>query len=254
MLIKDIFNHEKYRPFEDPWTARNDIALIKLEKSLDSSYMPACLAPKHADYTGDTAATLNGWGYTADSIFQPPFHRVPKPKPFNDLIKPKPLPPPFNDLIEIVPGCERDFENFHSPVLRMVNQTIMSREECSKSTGFQYTCSIIHHVPKEQDGTKRIKLKVLIGSNNVSYEGWIYDGMVCTISEGRSTCQGDSGGPLTVNENGKHILVGLVSFGNGCAKVISIIYVSIFYVVDKAKEISIHPIQHLGLIVLNPST
>ena len=244
LLIKEIFPHEKY----DDTNLRNDIALIKLEKSLDSSYMPACLAPKLADYTGNTAATLYGWGHTADTIFKPPLDNN------GQLVVTEPMPPPFNDLIEIVPGCAENFQNFASPVLRMVNQTIMSREECSKSTGFQYMCSIIHQVPKEQNGTTRIKLKVQIGTNNFSYEDMIYDGMVCTINEGRSGCRGDSGGPLTVNENGKHILVGVVSWGAGCAKVISIIYVSIFYVVDKVKEISIHPLQHLDLIALNPST
>ena len=51
------------------------------------------------------------------------------------------------------------------------------------------------------------------------YEGEIFGDMMCGVNEGRGQCQGDSGGPFTVEENGKHILVGVTSFGYGCAKV-----------------------------------
>lgn len=33
---------------------------------------------------------------------------------------------------------------------------------------------------------------------------------------GKDTCLGDSGGPLTVEEEGRHVLVGITSFGEGC--------------------------------------
>ncbi|XP_047491698.1 trypsin-1-like [Penaeus chinensis] len=44
--------------------------------------------------------------------------------------------------------------------------------------------------------------------------------MLCAgYSEGgKDTCQGDSGGPLCVKESSKYVQVGIVSFGDGCAK------------------------------------
>lgn len=53
----------------------------------------------------------------------------------------------------------------------------------------------------------------------VSFNGYIADSMMCAAFKDRDACQGDSGGPLIVKgSNGEDdLLVGLVSWGLGCA-------------------------------------
>ena len=42
--------------------------------------------------------------------------------------------------------------------------------------------------------------------------------MSCASSPGKDTCQGDSGGPLLTKRNGAWVLVGITSWGDGCAE------------------------------------
>ncbi len=54
----------------------------------------------------------------------------------------------------------------------------------------------------------------------VSYNGRVLVGMLCAghSDGGTNSCQGDSGGPLVWNTEAGNVLVGVVSFGDGCAR------------------------------------
>lgn len=48
-------------------------------------------------------------------------------------------------------------------------------------------------------------------------EEMITETMICAGEDGKDSCWGDSGGPMIVNDDGKYTLVGVVSWGYGCA-------------------------------------
>lgn len=68
---------------------------------------------------------------------------------------------------------------------------------------------------------QKVNLDVIDNANCSTYwrKSQITSGQLCTYTPNKDTCQGDSGGPLfyTEPESERLYLVGIVSYGDGCA-------------------------------------
>jgi len=92
-------------------------------------------------------------------------------------------------------------------ILQEVSKTIVSDATCEKASG-PY---------KEYDRDETSPTYGCCITVNGSYAGKITDEMLCAGAQDKDACLGDSGGPLTVKKGHKHTLVGVVSWGAGCA-------------------------------------
>lgn len=83
-------------------------------------------------------------------------------------------------------------------------------------SGWGYLIEDSGVVPNELQGATVQIISMSECKKSLSYRLMITDRMICAGHEGGGVdaCQGDSGGPLVINKE----LVGIVSWGNGCAK------------------------------------
>ena len=65
---------------------------------------------------------------------------------------------------------------------------------------------------------------------SMPFAGQISKDMVCAGGGDTGVCFGDGGAPLSVKQSGKHSLVGMASFGYGCASVSYILYNSYHHI------------------------
>jgi len=115
--------------------------------------------------------------------------RLAKPVSFTKKVRPACLPDDLTSTYEgtvaTVTGWGHLRKNGSSPdVLQEVDVKVMTNAKC------------------ESDHSK----------------GDITKNMLCASAPGKDSCQGDSGGPLIAPENGRKTLIGIVSWGRGCAK------------------------------------
>ncbi len=71
------------------------------------------------------------------------------------------------------------------------------------------------------DILQEVQLPLIANSTcNSSHDGGITNNMLCAgyLLGGKDSCQADSGGPLIVNNSGELELIGITSFGTGCAE------------------------------------
>jgi len=137
--------HESF----DSNTLKNDIALFKMDETVDTSvYVPVCLPAHGEDYVGKTA-WVTGWGTTAENGNQ-------------------------------------------ATVLQELELTVVPDQKCYDA---------------------------MTGALGTFWGQTFPDEQICAGgNEGKDACQGDSGGPFVHDRSDVFELVGVVSWGLGCAR------------------------------------
>merc|ERR1712243_351583 len=70
---------------------------------------------------------------------------------------------------------------------------------------------------RRPDVLQEVDVTVTNTECNNAYDRRITANMICAADPGKDSCQNDSGGPMITPENGRQTLIGVVSWGKGCA-------------------------------------
>lgn len=131
---------------------------------------------------------------------------------------------PNNDIAVLELEEDITFTTNIQPACLPTSATKDYSGKASTISGWGGTIGYAGHQPQPQQprqcGLKESVVQVLSTSSSMcsSYLGTSSStNRLCAWAKGTDTCQGDSGGPLTVAEGGKYTLLGVVSYGAGCA-------------------------------------
>jgi secreted trypsin-like serine protease len=159
----------------------NDIALLELERPIAdaSGARPITLAAGTADHDPGTPVKLLGWGRTSEG-------------------------------------------GTSNKTLLELNIQVIDRKLCNASI-VEYRA--IESIAAFRQAQKRLgfsndTLKALIIQAMQNAAPAVSDQTICAgeMAGGKDACQGDSGGPLFTYAGGRFVQVGLVSWGEGCAR------------------------------------
>jgi len=155
----------------------SNIAVLVGEHRIDDNSFTRLSLSAITDHPGYNSGTL-------DNDFS--ILTLSSPVTFSNAVKPACLPSSTSDYagqVAVVSGWGTLSSGGNQPtVLNDVSVTVQSNQDC-----------------------------------NSAYGGDITSNMICAADAGKDSCQGDSGGPMTVLEGGRYSLVGVVSWGYGCA-------------------------------------
>jgi secreted trypsin-like serine protease len=159
----------------------NDIALLELERPVNeaSGAKPITLYSGATDSAPGTPVKLLGWGKTTEG------------------------------------GAS-------SKMLLELNISIVDRKACNSSIVEYRAIKSIEafRVAQKQLRFSNDTLKTLVVTAMAAAPPVVTEQTICAgeMAGGKDACQGDSGGPLFVSSGGRFVQLGLVSWGEGCAR------------------------------------